>query len=178
MQQIHPKQFSTEPATGAGAQPLQILMADDDPNEHLLTVLAAEESGIAAEFTFVDDGTELLIALNRSLETNELPDLILLDLRMPRLDGHRTLTQLQAHPVLWQIPVVVFSTSTRREDIEKSFRSGARWVETKPGEFSGMVDFVKSLPSRASHDSYAFDSPESKFTRRSSIDIDLSEFEL
>ncbi len=178
MERVHQKQFRSEPANGAEARQLQILMADDDPNEHLLTVLAAEEAGIGAEFTFVDDGTELLVALNQHLEENSLPDLILLDLRMPRLDGHRTLVQLQAHPVLWQIPVVVFSTTTRREDFEKSFRSGARWVETKPGKFSDMVDFIKSLPARATHEHYAFDAPERVLERKSTIDIDLSDFEL
>jgi len=180
MQQTHKKQFTTEPSGTDATQPLKIRMADDDPNEHLLTVLAAEEAGIAADFTFVDDGTDLLVSLGRDLEEGDLPDLILLDLRMPRLDGHKTLNQLQGHPILWQIPVVVFSTSTRREDFEKSFRSGARWVETKPGQFSDMVDFIKSLPARAQHGQYDLDTqgpPEKHKTRRSDLDIDVSELE-
>ena len=126
-------------------------MADDDRNEQLLMVLAAEEADVNAELTFVDDGAQLLIHLNSRLESKQLPDLILLDLRMPVLDGHRTLRQLQAHPVLWQIPVVTFSSSTRGEDRDRSLSAGARWFVSKPSEYSEMVAFINGLPDRAAN---------------------------
>ncbi len=158
---------------------LRVLMADDDRNEQLLAVLAAEEASVAIDFTFVDDGTHLLIELNRLLELGDLPDLVILDLRMPILDGHRTLTQLQAHPLLWQVPVIVFSSSTRRKDYERSFRHGARWFETKPGNFPGMLDFVNSLPDRAVNSQYSIPptNPAEPVFDDYYEEIDLTEFE-
>lgn len=178
MQRIQQSKFTSEQPIRTSVRPPQILMADDDPSEHLLMTIAAEEAETLAEFTFVADGIELLTVLNHQLAEDALPDLIVLDLRMPRLDGHRVLIQLQAHPVLWQIPVVVFSTLTSRDDIERCFRAGARWVESKPDDFSAMVEFARSISAKATHRSYAFDSPEQMFTRRSTIDIDLTDFDI
>lgn len=128
---------------------LEIVMADDDENDQLLMVLAAEEAGIKAHFTFVDDGLKLIDHLKRLHASNRLPNLIVLDLRMPMLDGHGALDELQAHPDLWQIPVVVFTSSTRRSDVERSLEAGARWFETKPSVFSQLVDVVRTFPRRA-----------------------------
>lgn len=128
---------------------LDIVMADDDENDQLLMVLAAEEAGIGANFTFVDDGLELIDYLKKLHRANSLPNLIVLDLRMPMLDGHGVLDELQAHPDLWQIPVVVFTSSTRRGDVQRSLEAGARWYETKPSVFTELVDVVRTFPHRA-----------------------------
>ncbi|MEM9565230.1 MAG: response regulator [Actinomycetota bacterium] len=124
---------------------LRIVMADDDRNDQMLMVMATDEARAPIELSFVDDGAELLNRLSMIGTLDDLPDAIVLDLRMPRLDGHRTLDRLQAHPVLWQIPVVVFSTSHRYVDIRLSHDLGARDFETKPDSFSGMIDFVTRL---------------------------------
>lgn len=124
---------------------LNVIMADDDRNDQLLMVMAAEEAGHPIQFRFVDDGTDLMVLLSGVTDLDDLPDAIVLDLRMPRLDGHRTLDRLQAHPVFWQIPVIVFSTSTRHKDMSLSLDLGARDFETKPSDFSGMVSFVHRL---------------------------------
>jgi CheY-like chemotaxis protein len=126
-------------------KPLNIVMADDDRNDQLLMVMAAEETGQPLEFRFVDDGSELLMLLSGISRLDDLPDAIVLDLRMPVLDGHRTLDRLQSHPVFWQIPVVVFSTSSRHQDMCMSRDLGARDFETKPSDFGGMVSFVHRL---------------------------------
>lgn len=145
----------TSPATHvrtkptAHAEPIHILVADDDHNDHLLLVMAAEAAGINAAMEFVDDGSELLLRLAAADSVTELPDLIVLDLRMPGMDGHRTLSVLQDHPVLWQIPVVVFTSSTRISDEVRSYDRGARWVDHKPSDFDGMVEFATSLVERA-----------------------------
>ena len=144
--------------SGAGSvatRPIRILMADDDRNDHLLLIMAAEAAGIEADFEFVDDGSTLLLHLACVANPSDLPDLIVLDLRMPGLDGHRTLEELHAHPVLWQIPVVVFTSSTRRSDEVKSFSRGARWFETKPSDFDALVEFARALPDRAHRGDYA-----------------------
>jgi CheY-like chemotaxis protein len=129
-------------ATSTLDKTLRIVMADDDRNDQLLTVMAAEEAGHPLEFTFVDDGSDLLQMLSGASTLDELPDAIVLDLRMPVLDGHRTLDRLQAHPVLWQIPVIIFTTSSRNHDRSMSRDLGAREFETKPSDFAGMVAFV------------------------------------
>ena len=128
---------------------LNVIMADDDRNDQLLMVMAAEEAGEPINFQFVDDGSDLMILLAGVTSIDDLPDLIVLDLRMPRLDGHRTLDRLQAHPVLWQVPVIVFSTSNRLRDEALSLDLGARAFETKPSSFSGMVSFVHRISSLA-----------------------------
>lgn len=124
---------------------LNIVMADDDRNDQLLMVMAAEEVGHPIHFRFADDGSDLMIMLSAITSAKDLPDLIVLDLRMPRMDGHRTLDRLQAHSVFWQIPVIVFSTSTRHRDMTLSLDLGARGFETKPSDFSGMVSFVNRI---------------------------------
>ena len=77
---------------------LRIVMVDDDHSDQLLMNLAANDAGLRAEFTFHDDGTMLLYRLAGLLDQDALPDLIVLDLLMPGLDGHRTLDELQALP--------------------------------------------------------------------------------
>lgn len=133
---------------------LRIVMADDDQNDHLLMSMAAEAAGLEADFVFHDDGGLLLYRLERMIGTADLPDLIILDLRMPGINGHRTLEALQEHAVLSQIPVVVFSTSTRRADETKAYASGAHWFVTKPSTFDGMVEFASTLPRRAHRGAY------------------------
>ncbi len=133
---------------------LHVVMADDDRNDHLLVLMAADAAGLQANFTFVDSGAKLMYHLAGIETTNDLPDLILLDLRMDGLDGHRTLEELQAHPVLWQVPVVIFSSSTRTRDVRKSYEGGARHYETKPSDFDELVSFMRRLPHFAECEDY------------------------
>lgn len=142
---------TTDPASvqlGSPDRPLRVLMADDDRNDHLMMLMAADTTDLEVEFTFVDDGLDLMFALARCGRVAELPDLIILDLRMPGLDGHRTLDELQTHPVLCRIPVVVFSSSSRAADRTGSYQRGALSYQTKPSSFSELAMFVRSLPGR------------------------------
>lgn len=127
----------------------RIIMTDDDQNDHLLMVMAVDAAGIDVDLQFADDGSDLLIRLASIEDVADLPDLLILDLRMPGIDGHRTLAFLEEHPVLWQLPVVVFTSSTRLADEVLSYERGARWVEQKPSEFEELVAFARSLPDRA-----------------------------
>lgn len=128
---------------------LQIVMADDDKNDQLMLMTAAEDAGLDADFTFVDDGAQLMAHLERRCRTDSLPNLIVLDLNMPLLDGFGTLEALQAHDHLWQVPVVVFTSSTRNGDMTSSFSRGARWFETKPSDFNELVALVSDFTQRA-----------------------------
>lgn len=124
--------------------PVKIVMVDDDPSEHVLMRAAAREANIASEFTFFEDGADALLHLVGT-PAEDLPDVIVLDLRMPGLDGHSTLDELQADPLLWQVPVVVFTSSPRKSDIETSIDRGAVSYVVKPSDFDTMVHNVSDL---------------------------------
>lgn len=119
-------------------------MVDDDPSEHVLMQAAAREANIATHFTFFEDGADALLHLTGTAP-EDLPDVIVLDLRMPGLDGHGTLDELQADPVLWQVPVVVFTSSPRKTDVENSIDRGAVSYVVKPSSFDTMVSNVGDL---------------------------------
>lgn len=127
----------------SSSETLRILMADDDPQEHILMMMTAEGLSTSLIFDFVPDGSKLLTELYIPTRVDQLPNLIILDLRMPRLDGYRTLEELQAHPIFWQIPVVVFTSSARVEDQALSYARGAVLFQTKPSSFAGMEEFLK-----------------------------------
>ena len=96
--------------------PITILMADDDPDDRMLAAEALEESMLANNFYFVEDGVELMDYLNRrgtfsDPEKSPRPGVILLDLNMPRKDGREALKEIKNDPKLKRIPVVVMTTS-------------------------------------------------------------------
>ncbi len=130
--------------------PVTILMADDDEDDRLLAKDAFIESRIQNKFLSVEDGVELLDYLHRrngfaDLKTFPTPSLILLDLNMPRMDGREALAEIKSDPVLRRIPVIVFTTSSALEDVEKSYDLGAASFISKPETFASLVDFMKSL---------------------------------
>jgi CheY-like chemotaxis protein len=127
-----------------------ILMADDDPDDRLLTQEALEESRLANELRFVHDGEELLdYLLHRAAyaapASAPRPGLILLDLNMPRKDGREALREIKSHPGLRQIPVIIMSTSQAEEDVYRTYDLGANSFITKPVTFQGLVEIMKSL---------------------------------
>ncbi len=155
----------------SGSSDLRVWMADDDYNDHLFMLMAAEEAGLDADFRFLDDGAQLMLALTSIIEPADLPDIIVLDLRMPRLDGHSTLKQLQDHPDLWQIPVIVYTSSTRPVDQTTSFDRGARWFETKPSRFPDMVSFARRIAQYAATSNHS-SAPTTKAARRVATTFD------
>lgn len=127
-----------------------VLMADDDDDDRLLAYEALVESNAGYEIHFVKDGIELMRYLHREGDYNDnkstpMPNLILLDLNMPRKDGREVLAELKADPVLKKIPVVILTTSNTQEDIHYTQALGATAYQTKPVTFKGMVEFMKSL---------------------------------
>lgn len=134
------------------ATPL-ILMAEDDADDRLLAQEALKESRTICSkkniLSFVQDGVELLDYLrgegNYSRGRPPRPNLILLDLNMPRKDGREALAELKSDPVLRGIPVVILTTSQAEEDILQCYRLGAASYLTKPVTFEGLVKLMRVL---------------------------------
>ncbi len=124
-----------------------VLMADDDEEDCLLAAEAFAESGAKAVFSCVLDGIELMQRLSARYlsETVELPNLILLDLNMPRKDGRQALLEIKADPVFQHIPIVILTTSKEEMDIAFSMKAGAESFVTKPTTFEDWVEIMKSL---------------------------------
>jgi CheY-like chemotaxis protein len=127
-----------------------ILMADDDDDDCLLVRSAFEEAGRAEGVRFVPDGLELMNYLHRIGEYADpdhspRPDLILLDLNMPRKDGREALKEIKAGSNLRSIPIVVLTTSKEERDIEFCREAGASSFVTKPVMFKEWVAVVDAL---------------------------------
>lgn len=125
-------------------------MADDDPDDRLLIKEAFQESLISNSIYFVEDGVELMEYLRNENEFSDLneaptPDLILLDLNMPRKDGREALAEIKNDSQLRYIPVVVLTTSKAEEDIMRSYDIGAASYITKPVTFDGLVEAIRGL---------------------------------
>lgn len=128
----------------------RILLADDDPDDRMLTKEALTESRLNNPLDMVEDGEELMNYLRRRgkyrhLKEKPLPALILLDLNMPRKDGHEALREIKSDPVLCHIPVVVLTTSHHREEILRSYNLGVNSFVTKPVSFNSFVELMENL---------------------------------
>lgn len=127
-----------------------ILLAEDDPGDQELTRRALAEDVVRTDLRIVKDGQEALDYLLREGEysdpaTSPRPDLILLDLNMPRVDGKQVLKRLKAYPDLDHIPLVVMTTSTQEEDILRSYDLGCNSFVQKPVDINRFVNAVREL---------------------------------
>jgi CheY-like chemotaxis protein len=133
----------------AEPRPITILMADDDPDDRDLAREALTESRLLNELHVVDDGEQLLAFLRREGKfagsVTPRPDLILLDLNMPRMDGREALQALKSDAVFRSIPVVILTTSRAEEDVVRSYDLGANSFISKPVTFSGLVEVMIEL---------------------------------
>ncbi len=131
-------------------RPITLLMADDDPDDRQLTKEAFEESKIANDLRFVEDGVELMDYLHRrgkytDPKDSPRPGVILLDLNMPKKDGREALREIKADPRLRNIRIVVLTTSKDHTDIDRSYTQSAASFITKPVTFDALVDVIKTL---------------------------------
>jgi CheY-like chemotaxis protein len=125
----------------------EILLVDDNPADLDLTIDALAQSPWRIHVSTVSDGAEAMAYLYREGKYSEAirPHLILLDLNLPRKDGRAVLADMKSKPALRRIPVVVFSTSQARKDIESSYELGANSYVSKPPTLSQWVSAVKVL---------------------------------
>ncbi|MEG4969457.1 response regulator [Microcoleus sp. B6-A1] len=127
-----------------------LLIANDDEHTRFLVKEALGEVRLAITSEFVENGEQVLDYLYRrgqylGSSNWHQPDLILLDLNMPRLDGRETLSLIRSDPHLQQIPVVMLTTSHRRGDILLCYRLGANSFISKPVTFEGLLEVMKTL---------------------------------
>ena len=127
-----------------------ILVADDDPDDRLLIEDALTETNLAKSLYFVENGEELMDYLLVQNKYNELstcprPDLILLDLNMPRKDGREALKEIKANLQLRSIPIVVLTTSKAEEDIFRTYELGVNSFISKPVSYEELVELVRKL---------------------------------
>ena len=126
---------------------LSIVVADDDPDDQLLIQEAFRKTALSGTVTVANDGVELLDYLNdhRGLGDARRPDLVLLDLNMPRMDGREALAAIKGDPDLRAIPIVVLTTSGDEDDILKTYTLGASSYIRKPVTFTELVESVEHI---------------------------------
>jgi CheY-like chemotaxis protein len=115
-------------------QQLNILLADDDTDDRIFFAKALEELTIAANLVSVHDGEQLMNLLIKG--TTELPDVLFLDLNMPRKNGFECLSEIKLNDRLKELPVIIFSTSFEQEVVNLLYENGALYFIRKPSEFS------------------------------------------
>lgn len=129
-------------------QPFVILLAEDEPADAYLVKTAISENHILADLHQVNDGRETIDFLHRQGErfaNAERPDLILLDLNMPRMDGLECLTAIKQNAELRSIPVIILTTSETQRDIIASYNLGASGYITKPVDVHKFIEAIRQL---------------------------------
>jgi len=133
--------------TAAIGEPVEILLVEDNPGDVRLTTEALAEAKVRNRLSVARDGVEALQYLRREapFEDAVRPDIILLDLNMPRMDGREVLEEIKRDPSLSLIPVVVLTTSQADEDILRSYQLHASCYITKPVDLEQFLRVVRSV---------------------------------
>jgi CheY-like chemotaxis protein len=130
------------------ATPIEVLLVEDDPGDVQLTKEAFEEHKVWNRLTVVSDGVDALAYLRRDPAAYPdaiRPDLVLLDLNLPRIDGREVLQEIKGDADLRSIPVVVLTTSQADEDIVRSYNLHANAYVTKPVDFDQFIAVVRQI---------------------------------
>ena len=127
-----------------------ILLIEDNPDDVTLTLRALKKNHIANEVVVAADGEEALDWLfatgrHAGRDARQLPAIVLLDLKIPKIDGLEVLRRLRKDPRTSLVPVVVLTTSREQEDLIKSYQNGANSYVRKPVDFNAFTDSVKQL---------------------------------
>nr|WP_017655658.1 response regulator [Fortiea contorta] len=133
--------------TKAAIMPIQVLLVEDNPGDALLTRIALEDSKISIHLNVVEDGVEAMAFLRKQDKYTQAahPDIVLLDLNLPKKDGREVLAEIKADQNLKRIPVVVLTTSQAEEDVLKAYDLSANCYITKPVDFDQFVKIVRSI---------------------------------
>jgi chemotaxis family two-component system response regulator Rcp1 len=132
---------------GLGSTPLEVLLVEDSSGDVRLTREAFKDAKVHVNLHVAKDGMEAMAFLRREGEhsNDPRPDLILLDLNLPKKDGREVLEEIKESPTLKSIPVVILTTSASEADILRSYRLHANCYITKPVTLYGFLEVVKSI---------------------------------
>jgi len=130
-----------------GARPVDILLVEDNPGDVRLTQEALKDAKLAVNLHVVNDGVEAMSFMRRQGQYAEKPrpDIVLLDLNLPRKDGREVLADIKSDPELKRTPVVIVTTSKAEEDIVKTYDLHANCYVTKPLDLDQFVVMVQSI---------------------------------
>jgi CheY-like chemotaxis protein len=128
-------------------KPIQILLVEDNPDDILLTKEAIGDARIANELSAVTDGEAAMAFLRQEGEHAgaALPDIVILDLNLPKKDGREVLREIREDPALTKLPVIVLSTSGAEEDISGAYAEHVNAYIQKPVDFDEFVRVVRSM---------------------------------
>jgi CheY-like chemotaxis protein len=128
-------------------QPIEVLLVEDDPGDVLMTREAFANYRIANRLNVVTNGEDAIAYMRKQGEFADVPtpDLVLLDLNLPRRDGREVLREIKADPVLRRVPVVVLTTSEAEEDVLASYELHANAFVSKPVDFDRFVKAVRAI---------------------------------
>jgi two-component system response regulator len=128
-------------------QPVTILLVEDNPDHAELTKRALETGNMVNKVVWVKDGEEALDFLYQrgAWASSQRPGLVLLDVNLPKVDGHKVLRQIKDDPRLQSIPVIMLTTSAREDEVGAAYQSGANSWITKPVQFTEFVQTVKAV---------------------------------
>jgi two-component system, chemotaxis family, response regulator Rcp1 len=130
-----------------GAAPIEVLLVEDNPGDIRLTREAFKDARLHINLRVASDGVEAMAYLNREGDhiAAPRPDLVLLDLNLPKKDGRQVLEEIKCSPTLRSIPVVILTTSAAEADVLRSYQLYANCYITKPVGLEGFLQVVKSI---------------------------------
>ena len=128
-------------------KPIDVLLVEDNEGDILLTTEALKEGNIINSVSVVRDGWEAMNLLLKKGEysTFSTPDLILLDINLPKLNGHEVLKQIRAEEDLRHIPIIMLSTSSSQDDILKCYKNYANCFISKPVDAGDFINLISSI---------------------------------
>ncbi len=131
----------------SATKPIEVLLVEDNPGDAQLTRIALNDGKMCINLSLTEDGVDALSFLRKQGQYAEAPrpDLILLDLNLPRKDGREVLAEIKADPSLRRIPVVVLTTSQSDTDILQAYELAANCFITKPVDFDQFVKIVQTI---------------------------------
>ena len=139
--------MTQQPQAQPTARPVEVLLVEDDPGDVVMTREAFADHKLTNTLHVVNDGADAMSFLRREGEFADRPrpDLVLLDLNLPRMDGREVLTAIKSDTELASIPVVVLTTSENEDDVVSSYSLHANAYVTKPVDFERFIDVVRQI---------------------------------